>query len=240
MKLVLFSGGDEEENKVLNMRLLQLCDNKSPKMTFIPACSYDSEIEFNYFAQMFSALGVSRFIHYPIDHVVDSTLTYEALTSDIIYLGGGNTFYFLKYLRKSGMLKELKSFVARGGILAGLSAGAIMLTPSIETAGFPEFDRDENGEGIRNLKALNLVRFEFFPHYKNSKRYEQELKNYGRTHIHPLYAVADGGGIIVDGESVTFHGRSYCFYQGKKLLISANGPSKKIVKFDDSQYVLFN
>ena len=61
----------------------------------------------------------------------------ELLKSDLIFLGGGNTFYFLKHLKSTGLIDELKTFAANGGVLCGLSAGAIIMTPHVHTASFP-------------------------------------------------------------------------------------------------------
>src|SRR5690606_32920603 len=102
-------------------------------------------------------------------------LKQEVFKSDIIHLSGGNTFYFIKHLRQAKLLKDFKEFLNNGGVLTGLSAGAIIMTRSIQTAAFPSFDRDENEDNVRNFKGMGLVNFEFFPHYKNSLRYDREI-----------------------------------------------------------------
>ena len=114
-------------------------------------------------------------------------------------------------------MKELKKFVDRGGVLGGLSAGAIMMTPSIATASFPDFDRDENDVGIRNLNALNLMPFEFFPHYLNSRKYIEELNEHSILSSIPLYACPDGSGIIVENHQLRFVGRTWCFHNGQRF-----------------------
>jgi len=220
VNLVLYSGGFEKENISLDRKLLELADKENPSITYIPSCSYDSEIDFNDFIRHYRALGISRFIHFPVDIDFDETIKKEAFLSDIIHLSGGNTYYFLKHLRRKGMLKELKAFVKRGGVLTGLSAGAILMTPSICTAGFPEFDKDENEDNIKNLKAMNLVRFEFFPHYRNSKRYDSELIKHSKGLDRPIYACPDGSGIIVKEGTLAFEGKCFSFFQGKKVKIN--------------------
>ena len=99
----------------------------------------------------------------------------------------------------------------------GMSAGAILMTPNIESAGFPSFDRDENEERITNLKALNLVPFQFFPHYVNSRRYDRVFLSRSRRSSHPLYGCRGDSGIIVDGGKLSFVGRCYGFYRGCKI-----------------------
>jgi len=84
-------------------------------------------------------------------------------------------------------MKEFRLFVERGGVLTGLSAGAIMMTENIEMAAYPEFDRDENWVGLKNLKSLGLVDFAFFPHFKNSTRYDAAFKKYSKLSNSAIY-----------------------------------------------------
>lgn len=221
MKLVLYSGGHEEENLFLNRRALELTGVKSPKLALIPSNSYDAEDDFKFFVKEFSNLGVTKFMHFCVDIPFTKTLLNEVFKSDLIFLGGGNTFYFLKHLKKAGVFDQLKKFLDRGGVLCGLSAGAIVLTPHVHTASFPHFDRDENPWDMKNLSAMKLVNFEFFPHYKNSKRYDAELLHHSKKTNIPLYACADGSGIIIEDQQISFCGKSHQFYQGKKHTISS-------------------
>ena len=216
MKLVFYSGGTGEQNRILDRECLNLSGKKFPKITYIPACSFDSEIDFKDFVHQFAEFDITQFIYFPIDIPFDRIIMKEAFKSDIIHLSGGNTFYFLNSIRKSGLLAELLDFVKRGGVLTGLSAGAILMTPTITTASFPKFDCDENHDGLKNFKSLNLVQFEIFPHFKKSPRYENELMNYSKKSKLPIYALPDGSGILVEDESLKFVGKTYLFYQGKK------------------------
>lgn len=214
MKLVLYSGGFPRENLLLDRALFKMVKNKSPLFSFIPSQSYESELDFVAYVKRYQRFGVGRFLHFPIDIPTDEALLDEVFRSDVIHLGGGNTFYFLKHLRKQGILSKLRTFVKNGGILTGLSAGAIMMTPSITTASFPTFDCDDNDENLKNLKALNLVSFEFFPHYKHTSRYIEEMKRYSLKIAVPLYACPDGSGIVVNEERVQFVGKVYSFERG--------------------------
>src|SRR5690606_14360295 len=101
---------------------------KDPVITYIPACSIDAEGDFLEFAESFQKLGVGRFIYFAIDMPLDQTMLQQVMKSDIIHLSGGNTYYFLRTLRKARLLKSLKDFVKRGGVLTGLSAGGIIMT----------------------------------------------------------------------------------------------------------------
>lgn len=220
MKLVLYSGGNEKENKSLDKAFLDLLGKKNPVITFIPSSSYLSEQEFKAFVRHYSGYKITRFIHFPIDVPFDKILFQEVMRSDAIHLAGGNTFYFLHSLRKSKLLSQLKTFVKNGGVLTGLSAGAILMTQDVEMAAYPDFDRDENTVGISNLEALKLLDFCFFPHFKNSARYDVVFKKYTKLKGKVIYACPDGAGIVVNGEEIRFVGKCYAYSEGHKFIIN--------------------
>ncbi|MBL7665138.1 MAG: Type 1 glutamine amidotransferase-like domain-containing protein [Bacteriovoracaceae bacterium] len=221
MKLVFYGGGDNQDNKILDQTLISISPSKKPKIAFIPSCSHFVDHEFVDFIKKYKRFNISKFLYFPVDVPFDSVMLRAVMNCDIIHLAGGNTFYFLKHLRKNGLIEMLRKFVARGGILTGLSAGAILMTPSIHTASLPDFDRDENHDNVKKLNSLGLVNFEFFPHYINSARYDRELLRYSMDLPYPLYASPDGSGIVLHGRIITFVGKNFCFYKGKKMSIKS-------------------
>jgi dipeptidase E len=220
MNLVFYSGGNDQENHLLDKSFLEILDKKNPVITFIPSSSYLSDQEFKSFVRHYSKFKISRFIHFPIDVPFDKILFQEVMRSDAIHMAGGNTFYFLHHLRKMKLLPQLRSFAQKGGVLTGLSAGAIMMTENIEMAAYPEFDRDENIVNIKNLAALNLVDFLFFPHFRNSPRYDAVFKSYTKKNSKIIYACPDGAGIVVRENELRFIGKCYAFSEGKKFTIN--------------------
>ena len=216
MKLVFYGGGELGDSPTLDRITFKLTGRKKPSVTYIPSSHYWAEDDFRVFVKYYNKQGIERFVFFPVDIPFDKTLLSLALRSDVIHLSGGNTYSFLHNLRKSGMMVPLKEFVRKGGVLTGLSAGAILMTPTIDSAKYPSFDQDDNEENIKNLKALNLVNFDFCPHYKNSPRYDRELTIRSKKIAHPLYACPDGGGIVAEKEKITFVGRCYVFFRGIK------------------------
>lgn len=138
-------------------------------------------------------------------------------SSDVVYLSGGNTFHSLMHLRRSGLFSELRRFADRGGVLAGLSAGALLATPHIGLAAYPAFDRDENEVGLARSHwgAHDLVDFEFFPHYRASRRTREAMQSSSKRSRFPLYACGDGSGIVVEGDRFTAHGDVWLFNHGQ-------------------------
>ena len=218
MKVVLYSGGQTPANRLIHHALFQLvAPKKNKSMTYIPFCQDGADPFFNRAIKRYQAVGFRRFHCLPVDVPFPRQDLDKALGSDVIYLAGGNTFYFLHHLRKSGLLPLLKQFVGRGGVLAGLSAGAIILTPHIGTAGSPLPDPDDNDVKLKNLRALGLVRFEFYPHYTASSKTNHVLLQYSRTSKHPVLACSDGSGITINENRMTLIGNVVIFSGGKKV-----------------------
>jgi dipeptidase E len=95
----------------------------------------------------------------------------KLIQANILLISGGNTFKLLNHLRLSGLNQAIKDFWIRDNVvLAGFSAGAIVLTPSIETARAG----DPNELGVKDLTGLGIVRFEVWPHYDPSQKIELE------------------------------------------------------------------
>lgn len=231
---MLYSGGQERRNALIHDTLLELAMRRRParsagvRMTYVPFTLDGSRPFFRRFERRYRAFGAERFdlvapddprLLEDRDAFRDAVRTLRA--SDVVYLAGGNTFYFLDALRRSGLFEELRAFARRGGVIAGLSAGALILTPHIGLAGYPSFDRDPNdvGLGARGRRGLGVVPFEFFPHFRRSPRYREALLEYSRTARGAVYACPDGSGIVVEGDRFTAHGRVWLFDRGRAVEI---------------------
>lgn len=100
----------------------------------------------------------------------------KLLKANILVISGGNTFVLLDNLRKSGLNKAIKEFVKKDNfVLAGMSAGALVLTPSIKISEL--IGSSENSRGIKDLTGLNIVDIEIFPHFDREK-HDDLLKKY--------------------------------------------------------------
>ncbi len=215
-KLLLYGGGSLFRNGRSDRALIGLTGKRKPSITYIPSSSDYGEIEFGEFCENFrKRFPVSRIVYFPIDIPFTDMMKTMALEQDIVYLSGGNTFYFLKTLRQKRLIDDLKSFVSRGGVLSGLSAGAILLTPTVATAGFPHFDRDSNFVKLKNQKSLKLTDFEFFPHYTHTTPYRKALTSHSRKTIYPIYAAPDQSSVVVNGNEIEFIGPVHIFWNGK-------------------------
>lgn len=200
--------------------MLWMSTTKPRSLTYIPSTHENGEKFYLRARQRYRKFGFTKFRYLPVDAVFSKKEMRQALQSDVIYLAGGNTFYFLKHLKASGFAKELVRFVNRGGILAGLSAGALIMTPDIFLAGYPPHEGDLNEVRLKDLRGLNLVEFEFLPHYTTTGKTTRLMLQYSKRSDHGILACPDGSGVAVCGTDVTFFGPVYLFLNGKRTRIA--------------------
>ena len=136
-------------------------------------------------------------------------LAYAVMSSDAVYLTGGNTYEFLDYARDVGLFELLREFEADGGIIIGESAGSIILSPDISTAAVPSGDPDENTVGLEDLRGMDRIPYHISPHYEpESPRApldRDELQALADASGVPVVMLRDGEGMVLkDWEPVRF------------------------------------
>lgn len=85
--------------------------------------------------------------------------------NDYIYVAGGNTFFLLQEMNKSGSGDLIKTQINAGKLFTGESAGAILLAPDIEYS--KDMDNLLAALQLEIFEALNIIDFYPVPHYKN-------------------------------------------------------------------------
>jgi len=120
---------------------------------------------------------------------------------DIIFVAGGNTFYLLQETRKSGFDQIIKSFVGKGGIYIGSSAGTLIAGPSIELA--KDIDNQKEAPELTSHDGLGLVDFVVLPHYDDldfRDKIDQNLQKY-KDYKYRIIKISDNQAIKVNENS---------------------------------------
>lgn len=117
---------------------------------------------------------------------------------DIFYSCGGNTFYILDRVKKTGFDKYIKNFVKQGKAYIGISAGSIIIYKTIEFAGWGK-EGDRNEIGLENLKGLNIFDVAISPHYHN--KLKEEIKEFKKKANYKIQELRDGEAMLVLGKS---------------------------------------
>ncbi len=135
--------------------------------------------------------------------------------SDIIFVNGGNTFFLLDWMRKTGFEKALKKFLSEDKLYVGVSAGGIVVTPTIAIAGVEP--GDANNVGLKDFTGLDTVNFEFSPHVPDMVSYEA-VEEYSKTTHNKIYSVDDYAAVLVQDNKVSIIGDGkYKIYNEKSL-----------------------
>ena len=114
---------------------------------------------------------------------------------DVVFVMGGNTFEYLQRMRKTGLDKAIKSFVKKGGVYVGLSAGSYVVCPTIKAASWKHADR--NIVGLKNLKGLNLVPFLLTAHFEQKLR--PLIKKEAEGTKYEVIALTDKQAVLIEG-----------------------------------------
>lgn len=114
------------------------------------------------------------------------------LDIDVIYISGGNTFATLKRIKDCGFDREIIRYVKSGVIYIGGSAGAHIVTQSIEhIAAF-----DSIPDGMNEFKGLGLFDGILICHYTaERKRLLDDLISNSK---YKVYALSDNDSLIVN------------------------------------------
>lgn len=92
-----------------------------------------------------------------------STIKSAFKDANIIYFTGGNSFFLIDQLRRTGVDKLLKEELEKGKLMIGESAGAIICAPDISY--IEKMDEKPEGYSQSDDDGLNLIDFYVLPHY---------------------------------------------------------------------------
>ena len=171
-KLILTSSG--LDNKKVQGEFLKLLEGKPDQTKVLIIFGVRTKEEMNYVGgsrQELTNLGILKenIIHANISTDISGKDFKESF--DVVYVCGGNTYYILDRLRKTGFDKLIKKLVEKNKIYIGVSAGSIIAGPNIKIAGWGS-EGDANEVGLKDLTGFNFTKISFFPHYRDELKQE--------------------------------------------------------------------
>ena len=170
MKVIVPIGGGEislRSTIEIDKYIVSLLNKETKKVLFIPTASGDMPSYIERFTNLYKELGCE------VDSLLlsktenDNLIRSKIFSSDIIYIGGGNTARMMRIFKRTHVNEYLKLAYERGIILTGLSAGAM----AYFTNGYSDSNRSTNPEASLCLvKCLDLIPYCFCPHYNEEER----------------------------------------------------------------------
>lgn len=170
-------------------------------VTYIPTAGIVEEID----GMIENETNTLQSLGLKVDVLNVSSASYESIVSaltqnDIIFVGGGNTFYLLQELRRSGADKIVVQEVNKGKLYIGESAGAVIACPDIGYCS--GMDSPEKAPDLTDYTGLGLVDFYIVPHIGNEEMGEAAKKAVEEYNSRlDLKIITDRQVIQVDGEN---------------------------------------
>ena len=214
MKFFLTSSGIPTADTQKFFEYVGLPANKI-KLAYIPTAG-DPEIDRSWQADLVKDFGQMGMTveRYDIKGKNAAVLRKDLSAFNVIFVDGGNTFYLLDHARKSSFVDALKDLLQDNSrTYVGVSAGSILVGPSIELAGWRPFN-DNNVVGLTDLTGLNLVDVAVFPHYK--EEYAPLIKDFDKDVKYQIIALPDESAVMINDGKIAMIGEYKYF--GKKLV----------------------
>jgi dipeptidase E len=196
MKLLLTSSGINNQ-KIRDCFISNFGETKGKKVALIYTIRQESDWQWmEAYDQELKSLGLT----YKGINISEEKDLSDIKGFDVYYVCGGNTFYILDRLHKTGLDMVLIDEVKSGKFYIGVSAGSIVVGPDIEVAGIG--GADENDVHMVDLTGLRLTRLIISPHYCGEQEHEVTDFKKKRAGEHVVTLTDEQAVLIVDGEII--------------------------------------
>lgn len=220
-KIIAVGGGRYDDGEIRNiLEYIASCANKeNPKVLFLPTAGFDDIEGDEHIRDIFLGCGCS----FDYLFLTDKALTKDSirekiLSSDVIYVGGGNVEFMMNIWNETGASDILREAYEKGIIMSGYSAGAVCWF----TEGYDDCGPDRS---FIFCDCLDILPYSACPHFEGNGWYnfKDEIKN------RPLsgMGIENGAALIYDnGAFSTMHGNDVGYvwlfdkdknYEGKTL-----------------------
>ncbi|MBT4139668.1 MAG: peptidase E [Candidatus Latescibacteria bacterium] len=167
-KIVAIGGGSNLPR--IDREIIRLAKKKRPRALLIPTATYDRPDVYDAFQERFGAgYGCSADVLYLLKNPPSLRVIREKiLTSDIIYVSGGNSLKMMRRWRRLGVDRVLEKAYQEQKVLCGASAGAICWA-AFGHSDSMSFYNSEKWDYVR-VKALGLFPLLLCPHLDGENR----------------------------------------------------------------------
>lgn len=176
-----------------------LGDVRGKKAVFIPTAAYGEAFEPSYeeYIKPLEDMGM-QVDSFDLREKREEEVAVALSEAAVISVCGGNTFFLLGHMNKSGFRKVIKERLDAGVVYIGSSAGSIVCSPDIE---FISTMDDPSKASLESTKGLNLINSLFMPHLDRMEPARQQilLDHKGDT---PIIALRDDQLFYVEGDKV--------------------------------------
>ena len=180
MKLMLIGGGEigkgnkPYETKEIDEEIVKMTGLEKPKLLFIGLANSFADSYYDYVKNIYKNLGCETMYLKKKNVTKNPDIVKNKIeTADIIYIGGGDTIKLMDTVKEYEIDSLLEDAVKRDCVIAGVSAGAILLSKS----GFSDsyISRGES-EDYDFVDGLGFVNINICPHYHSDQKKQDDLE----------------------------------------------------------------
>lgn len=203
MILALLSQPSSPNALIVISRVLSEVAATKPKVGYIASAPDPKREYFSQTQQLYRKLNVQMSVYLELESEFTQTALNALLDCDVIHLSGGDTQRFLQAVKQRKLIAVFQAFVENGGAIVGVSAGAMLLTPSIASAALCG---DKVTDQQSALSALNLVDFQFVPHVTQDQLIDSEFQQQLNLLKSRTYLCADNDALLQVGKNLLVYG----------------------------------
>jgi len=201
MELILCGGGSGKAVKNSYKKYSEIIDKTKP-LLYIPLAwkNRDYDACLKWLKEELKSFGITKFrVLKEVEEFNDIDLT----EFNSIFIGGGNTYRLLNYLKKSKGYQKIEEYIKNNGIVFGGSAGSIIFGKDIKSANICSEDEnlwpnlDTKGFNCLNNKSLAC----HYDNKNNKKEHDENIKKFEKTNS-KVICLKENQSLYINNEAI--------------------------------------
>lgn len=207
MKLMLIGGGNvgrgntTYDMKEIDQEVVKMSGKEKPNFLFIGLANSFADSYYDYVKKIYKDLGCET-VYLKKKNVLNNPdiVKNKIEAADIIYVGGGDSIKLMDTLYEYHIDEHIRKAILRNCVIAGVSAGAIMLCKS----GFSDslITRGESDK-YSFVDGLGVVDFVISPHHHSDNNKDKQLSDELKKNKITVYGLENCSALRIDDDSIT-------------------------------------
>jgi len=202
-KFVLIGGGNigrgdtQYETKEIDEEIVKMTGKENPNFLFIGLASSFSDSYYDIVKVIYKNLGCTP-VYLKKKNILNNPdiVKNKIENADIIYFGGGDTIKLVDNLKEYNMVELIKEAINKDKVLAGVSAGAIMMCKEGYSDSYKLRGESDSYDFVPGLGFLDIS---FCPHYEDDSDRKRDLIEDLKNEKREVYALPNNTALkIID------------------------------------------
>lgn len=224
-KIMLIGGGDvgrgntNYETKEIDLEIVKMTNKESPNFLFVGLASDFSDSYYDTMKKIYKELGCNC-AYLKKKNIINNPdiVKNKIKEADIIYFCGGDTIKLVNTLKEYHIDELLKEALDENTVLAGISAGAIMLCRE----GYSDsLKLREESDKYTFVDGLGFIDISLCPHYDKDNEKALELEEDLKDNHKKVVSLGNGVALKIEDDKYEIiksmnNEAYYCYYEEEK------------------------